>query len=169
MIQEKKYCLYCGQPFTQKKVEGRVRLFCTLCNVPYYENPIPASCLVVIDDEEKILLVKRSVEPYIGSWCLPGGFIELEETSEEAAIRELKEETGLTGKIKNLLGVTSSYSSQYYSVIVVGYLVKSYTGMLHPGDDVSEVAYFDHDQLPDIPFNSHIQFIQTYYKENALL
>jgi len=147
MIQEKKYCLYCGQPFTQKKVEGRVRLFCTLCNVPYYENPIPASCLVVIDDEEKILLVKRSVEPYIGSWCLPGGFIELEETSEEAAI----------------------YSSQYYSVIVVGYLVKSYTGMLHPGDDVSEVAYFDHDQLPDIPFNSHIQFIQTYYKENALL
>jgi len=168
MIQGKKYCLYCGQPFTQKKVEGRIRLFCIQCNAPYYENPTPASCLVVIDDKENILLVKRNVEPYIGSWCLPGGFIELEETSEEAALRELKEETGLTGKIKSLLGVTSSYSPQYYSVILVGYLVRSFTGMLHPGDDVSDAAYFHLDELPDIPFDSHIRFIQTYYRENML-
>lgn len=150
----------------QKKVEGRIRLFCAECNEPHYENPVPASCLVVVDDREKILLVKRNVEPHVGRWCLPGGFIELEETSEEAALRELKEETGLNGRIECLLGVKSSYSPLYYSVILVGYLVKSFTGTLSPGDDASEVAYFHRDELPDIPFDSHIRFIQSYYSSS---
>ena len=163
MMDGKKYCLYCGEQFIQKLVEGRLRLFCDHCHEPHYENPTPASCLVVIDSKERLLLVKRSVPPLIGHWCLPGGFIEIDESPENAALRELKEETGVTGKIDRLLGVTSSFSAQYYSVLVVGYLVTSSTGTLQAGDDASEVAYFHRDELPAIPFESHRQFIRSYY------
>ncbi len=163
MMVGKKYCIYCGEPFSRKMVEGRVRLYCGQCREPHYENPTPASCIVAVDSQERLLLVKRNVPPQVGQWCLPGGFIELDETPEHAALRELKEETGVTGKIDRLLGVTSSYSPQYYSVLLVGYLVTSYTGSLKAGDDASEVACFHRDQLPPIAFEGHIRFIGAYY------
>lgn len=167
MMYGKKYCLYCGEQFIQKVVEGRMRLFCDHCHEPHYENPVPASCLVVIDSEERLLLVRRSVPPLIGHWCLPGGFIEIDESPESAALRELKEETGVSGRIDRLLGVTSSFSSQYYSVLIIGYLVKSFTGTLQPGDDASEVAYFLRDKLPDIAFESHRRFIDSYFTSSS--
>lgn len=163
MIPGKKHCLYCGTVFTRKKVEGRFRLYCSSCNEPHYENPVPASCTVVIDDRGRMLLVKRNVPPQAGWWCLPGGFIELDEGPESAALRELKEETGIVGQIDRLLGVRSSFSQQYYSVLLIGYLVTSFSGTLHPGDDASDVAFFHPDDLPEIAFDSHIRFIRAYF------
>lgn len=144
-----------------------MRLFCNACNVPIYENPIPATCLVLIDNEDRVLLVKRRVDPKKGFWCLPGGFIELKETPEQAALRELEEETGLSGKIQMLLGVTSSASPQYDTVLMVGYLIKEYSGLLEPGDDASDAAYFEYNKLPEIAFQSHMKFIRIYYSAYA--
>jgi ADP-ribose pyrophosphatase YjhB (NUDIX family) len=110
-----------------------------------------------------VLLVKRNVEPKSGFWCLPGGFIELGEKPEEGALRELEEETGLKGKIGMLLGVTSSPSSQYDTVLMVGYLVKNYNGRLNSGYDASEAGWFHYKELPEIAFQSHLQFIRIYY------
>ncbi|MCD6271794.1 MAG: NUDIX hydrolase, partial [Deltaproteobacteria bacterium] len=90
---EKTNCHFCGSLLTKKFYDGRDRLFCKKCNEPIYENPLPATCVVLVDDNERLLLVKRSVEPKIGHWCLPGGFIEIGESPEKAALRELKEET----------------------------------------------------------------------------
>ena len=73
-------------------MKGRPRLFCESCRTTIYENPVPATCLVTIDARERLLLVKRSVDPKKGWWCLPGGFMELRETPEEAGLRELAEE-----------------------------------------------------------------------------
>ena len=162
-MRKKKFCYYCGVELTKKIFEGSLRLFCDRCNEPLYENPIPASCLVVVDARERILLVKRSVAPKKGFWCLPGGFMELGETPEKAALRELKEETGLSGQIDMLLGVSSNPSTQYHTVLMVGYLVKNYTGALIPGDDADDVACFNYDELPEIAFESHASFIRMYY------
>lgn len=159
----KNFCPYCGKRLTEKAVEGRFRLFCERCRQPIYENPVPAACVVLIDSEQKILLVKRSVQPKIGQWCLPGGFMELGEKPEQAALRELQEETGLKGRIETLLGVTSSPSDAYDTVLMVGFLVKQYTGIPIPGDDASDLAYFDPTRLPPVAFQSHRYFIQIFY------
>lgn len=163
MMREKKYCPYCGTGLVEKFCEGALRRYCNRCNEPVYENPIPASCLVVVDNKDQVLLVKRSVEPKKGFWCLPGGFMELGETPEKAALRELKEETGLAGRIDMLLGVSANPSAQYHTVLMVGYLVKSYSGNLIAGDDANDAAYFHYNDLPEIAFESHASFIRMYY------
>ena len=142
-----------------------MRLFCEHCNDAIYENPIPATCTVVVDENERVLLVKRNVPPKEGFWCLPGGFIELGETLEQAALRELEEETGLNGKIEMLLGATANPSAQYDTVLMVGYLVKNFSGDLKAGDDASDVAYFQLSELPEVAFESHREFIRIYYSK----
>lgn len=163
MMREKRYCPYCGTGLVEKFCEGALRRYCNRCNEPIYENPLPATCMVVVDNKDRVLLVKRSVEPKKGFWCLPGGFMELGETPEKAALRELKEETGLAGRIDMLLGVSANPSSLYHTVLMVGYLVKSYSGSPIAGDDASDAAYFHYNELPEIAFESHTSFIRMYY------
>ncbi len=167
-MQKKIYCHYCGGKLSQKFMEGKNRLFCKSCNKPIYENPIPASCIVVPDNEENVLLVKRSIEPKKGYWCLPGGFMELGENPDQSALRELKEETGLSGRIDMLLGITSNVSPVYFTVLMMGYLVKDYTGVLKAGDDAADAAWFHPEELPEIAFESHLKFIRTYYAAYAV-
>ncbi|MCP3922248.1 MAG: NUDIX domain-containing protein [Desulfobacterales bacterium] len=162
-MQKKIFCHFCATPLINKYIEGRTRRFCTSCNSPIYENPIPASCLVVINEKDEVLLVKRSVEPQIGMWCLPGGFIELGETPYEAGLRELKEETGLSGKIDTLLGVSTHSNEQYYSVLITGFLIKQFSGSMNAGDDASDVSFFSKNKMPKIAFSTHESFINTYY------
>lgn len=162
-MRPKTYCHYCASPLESRLIEERERLFCPNCKQVLYENPIPASCLVVIDNKERVLLVQRNVEPEIGAWCLPGGFIELGEPPERAALRELKEETGLEAQIERLLGVIAQQSEQYDTVIIVGYLIKNFSGTPIAGDDASDIAFYTADTRPEIPFASHREFVRRYY------
>ncbi len=162
-MQKKRFCHFCGRPLTEKQVDGRHRLFCGQCGIPIYENPVPATCLVTVGKTNRLLLVRRSVEPKKGFWCLPGGFMELGETPEAAALRELREETGLEGEIDRLLGVAATNSAQYDTVLMVGFLVTSFRGTLTAGDDAEAVGWFDAGDLPEIAFASHRQFINQYY------
>jgi ADP-ribose pyrophosphatase YjhB (NUDIX family) len=159
-MQKKQFCPYCGLRLSEKFYENRNRLFCLCCNDPIYENPTPAACLVVTDAQGQILLVQRNVDPQKGLWCLPGGFIELGESPESAALRELYEETGLTGQIHKLLDVTTNPSRMYDSVLLVGYWITAYSGNLIAGDDASDVAFFPPGNLPEIAFESHLKFIR---------
>lgn len=161
------FCHFCGKQLTKKFVEGWDRLFCSSCDIPIYQNPVPATCVVVIDSKERLLLVKRSVEPKRGQWCLPGGFIELGECPDESALRELREETGLSGKIETLLGVSSNPGMHYDTILIVGYLVKTFSGTVFPGDDASDAGWFDLGRLPDIAFDSHIKFVRKYIRLKA--
>ena len=89
--------------------------------------------------------------------------MELDETPEHAALRELTEETGLKGQIDMLLGVSTNPSVQYHTVLMVGYLVKRFSGNLSAGDDANDVNFFHYDELPEIAFKSHASFIRMYY------
>lgn len=159
---EKHFCHFCGHPLALKLAEGRERLWCESCQAPLYENPVPATALVVVDESERICFVKRGVEPHKGGWCLPGGFIEIGESPEEGALRELLEETSLEGRIGDLLGVTVSRTFANNCVLLVGYLVRDYAGTPAAGDDATDIGFFAEEDFPEIVFESHKRFVRIY-------
>jgi len=168
-VRIKQYCHVCGTGLTKKLIEDRERLFCPKCNYPVYENPIPATAAVVINENNEILLVKRTVEPKAGQWCLPGGFVEMGEAPEHACLRELKEETGLEGEIHRWAGNIISESPVYQWVIVMGYSIKNVRGQLTAGDDCSEAIFFNFDTMPPIAFRSHREILKNVTEANEKL
>ena len=95
----------------------------------------------------------------MGEWALPSGFIEVEETPEEACLRELNEETGLEGEIIRLVGVYSQKSQVYKKVLIIGFEVKAH-GHPSPGSDSLEAKYFPLDEIPEVAFSSHREIIR---------
>ena len=154
-MEEKRFCYYCGKELIEKSFQERMHRYCQTCDRIHYVNPLPAVATLVINDANQLLLVKRSVEPAKGEWCLPGGFIETDESIEEAALRELEEETGIKGTVVSLVDFFSQRSRHHGTLIIFGYRVKIAGGEMQAGDDAQEVDFFDFDNLPPIAFLSH--------------
>ena len=90
-----KYCSACGNELIREKPPGdnRYRAVCAACDSVHYENPrIIAGCIA--QWQGSVLLCRRAIEPRIGSWTVPAGYMENDETMEQAALREAREETG---------------------------------------------------------------------------
>ncbi len=156
----KKFCAYCGARLTEKVLEERTRGYCPECDSICYENPVPAVAALVINHENRLLLVKRGVEPAKGMWCLPGGFLEIDESIEEAVLRELEEETGVQGEISGLVDFFSQRSPHYGAILLFGYTVTMTGGTIKAGFDAEAVEFFDRDALPPIAFFSHQKLIE---------
>ncbi len=144
--------------------EGRERLYCSKCGKIYYENPTPVVVVIARNDEGKILLIKRRIVPRKGEWALPSGFMELEESPIEAALRELAEETGLIGKYKKLIGVYSNKSEIHGYLVTIIYEVEILGGKLCAGDDAEEAEFFAVSQLPTLAFQSHREALREVLK-----
>jgi 8-oxo-dGTP diphosphatase len=157
----KRFCPLCGGRLERISREGRMRLYCGQCDRILYENPLPATAAAVLHDENDLLLVKRAMEPARGEWCLPGGFVELDETPEQGVLRELREETGLEGTVDHLIGVVPEASPLYGPLIIIGYEVSAHGGRLKAGDDAAEVKYFPLRGLPPLAFDSHQALIDA--------
>ena len=153
-LPEYRYCPQCGAQVELQNKEGRNRPVCSACGHIIYVNPIPAAALVVLE-KNRALLTLRDVEPKMGEWCLPGGFLEWGESPEEGARRELFEETGLTAEELSLVGVYNSVTGARLHVLLVAYRVTSWTGAPAAGDDASEVRWFDIDSVPTLAFAVH--------------
>ncbi len=150
-----RFCSQCAAPLEQRPVEGRPRDVCPRCGTIFYRNPLPVAAAVVLDAERRVLLVRRAREPHRGSWCLPIGFAEEQETIAEAALRELEEETGVEGRILHLLDVESSRSDFYGDLLVVTFEAVAVGGTSRPGDDAEAVAWYPIDALPPLAFPSN--------------
>lgn len=88
------YCPYCGTELGRRTFEGRERTFCPACGEFVFQNPVPGGAVVVLDGPD-VLFVKRGHEPDRGTWAIPGGVFEVDESAPVGAARELAEETGL--------------------------------------------------------------------------
>ena len=143
-------------------MEGQNRFHCESCKKIHYENPKPTATLICIY-RGKLLLVKRAIEPGKGKWGLPGGFIELGETPNDGAIRELKEETNLKGKPIRLLGHCSHHNTIFGDILLLGLEMKvDNWNELEAGDDASEAKLFDLNNLPTLAFSCHEQIVETF-------
>jgi 8-oxo-dGTP diphosphatase len=157
-----KYCPICAKKLVFPVIDGRKRGLCEACGWIYYKNPLPAVSAVIINAECELLLIKRAVEPYFGEWCLPGGFIEVGETLNEAGARELKEETGLVGDAERVVGAYIQKSDMYGFVLIVGVEYAIINDKLTPGDDALEAQFFHFKDLPNIPLESHMNLIRDF-------
>jgi ADP-ribose pyrophosphatase YjhB (NUDIX family)/DNA-directed RNA polymerase subunit RPC12/RpoP len=163
------FCPYCGEKFLVKQLQGRDRLFCNKCQEIYYENPVPAATSIVLNAQNQMLLGRRGVEPAKGQWCLPGGFIEQGETMGQAALRELKEETGLEGKIVSFIDCFYQESKFYGSLIIFGYQVEIVGGQIRASDDLVEVCFYDTVSLPPLAFTSHQKIVEKFLNSKSSL
>lgn len=118
---------------------------------------LTADC-VVFDSSDRLLLVRRANEPFKGMHALPGGFVDAGETVEQAALRELREETGIVGRIDKLIGVYSDPKRDPRGPTVsVAFLVTPANTLAEGGDDAAEAAFiadwrglslaFDHERI----------------------
>jgi len=132
--------------FTKRDVDGdsSQRSVCDTCGFIDYQNPkvIVGS---VVRHKNKVLMCKRAIEPRIGYWTLPAGFLELHETAEDGARREAMEEACAEIKIDRLLAV---YSVTHISQIQLMYKAQLVRPDIAPGPESQEVALYDWDEIP---------------------
>ena len=152
------HCPICGETLVPRHDGESARPHCDPCSRFYYLNPVPAACCFVFRSDE-MLLVRRAVEPCRGQWTPPGGFVEVGETTEQAALRELHEETGLVGRQARLIGASTQPSAVYGAVVVLGYVVGEWEGDVACGSDASEARFFAKAERPPLAFRAHRELV----------
>ena len=124
-----------------------------------YKYPRPAvtaDCIVIAKEEEpKVLLIQRANEPFKGCWAFPGGFMEIDETTEECAIRELEEETGLRLNSMVQVGAYSNVDRDPRGrTITIAYLAITDEPLsVIAQDDAAKVEWFPINDLPSLAFD----------------
>lgn len=124
-----------------------------------YKYPHPAvttDCVIFGFDGERlqVLLVERGIEPYKGRWAFPGGFLKMDETAEEGALRELKEETGLEGAYMEQFHTFSAPERDPRErVITIAYYALVKIQKVKGGDDAASARWFPLDEIPSLAFD----------------
>lgn len=161
-MKRKIFCNFCGKKLALDFFDAKERQVCKNCKEIYYENPLPAVSIILSNRSRETLLVRRAREPFQNMWCLPIGFAETGESIEDAALRELKEETGLVGKIIQLVDVCSHTNPIYGELLIVTFEAEKAGGTEMAGDDASECRYFPIMNLPKLAFDSQERAIEKY-------
>jgi 8-oxo-dGTP diphosphatase len=167
-MEEGAFCPQCGAEMQETEVAGRPRRVCPACGFVLYRNPVPGVG-VLIEMEDGIVLVQRRVAPFEGWWALPAGYIEADESVEQAAVRECQEETGLSVELLELFGVGSFPEGPIRSGIVIFYRARPLSGTLHAGDDAQDVGVFSPDALPEmLAFRTHRDVIARWVRSRSM-
>ena len=158
MLGDDKYCPRCSGLLEQGKVQGIERPVCSSSGKVVYYDP-KVTTAAVVERAGKVLMVRRGLEPGLGLWSLPGGYVDRGEVVERAAEREVLEETGLKVKVTGLLGILSEAGHQ---VILVTYDSQIVSGEPKPGLEVLELDFFHPDDLPPLAFPRDRQVLETW-------
>jgi ADP-ribose pyrophosphatase YjhB (NUDIX family)/GNAT superfamily N-acetyltransferase len=158
------FCPVCGHKLSWREEGGRLRQACDNCGYVHYVNPVPAVG-IIIEHEGGIVLIKRLKPPHKDEWTLPSGFVEADESAEDAATREAEEETGLKVEIIELAGVNSFPEGPPISGIMIFFRARTRGGALRAGDDASEARVFSFSELPALPFRTHREAVAQYLRE----
>ncbi len=170
-MEEYRFCPRCGHKLEFKQMGDRVRQVCPRCGFVFYVNPTPAAGTLVEDDGH-VLLIRRAVNPRKGYWAFPAGYMEADESAEEAAIRETKEETGLDVALDALLDVFSFEDATHQRGVLILYRAHVVGGTLQPGDDAEDARWFSPQELPpdeEIAFDTHRRALREWLRTRAVV
>ena len=152
------FCPHCGTGLEQTEVFNLVRPVCPQCDFVQFRDP-KVAVIAFVTHRDKVLLIRRAVDPAKGKWALPGGYMDAGEMPEEALHRELDEEVGLDVTITRLLEIFPMESpGQPSRGIVLAYEAEPDSDdliTLQSRDDVSAAGWFGPDELPlEVAFES---------------
>lgn len=153
------HCIRCGTRMEDRLTYGRPRPVCPACGYVHFDDPKVAAA-VVVEQEGRILLVRRVYDPEQGKWSLPAGFVDADEDPQQAAVRECLEETGLHVRILGLMDVIYGREHPRGASIVIVYRAEVDGGSLTAGDDASEVGLFAPSALPPLAFQATKQAVE---------
>ena len=131
--------------------------------VVYFDPKLAA--VVLVSDSDNLLFVRRAIEPMLGRWSFPSGYVDRGEAVEHAAVREVREETNLDVETTGLLGV---YSSNGSPVALVAYAARVTGGVLRAGDETQDARFFPVDALPELPFPHDDQILKDWREKKQL-
>lgn len=140
-LAEARFCPRCGEP---AEVTFPHRIGCTHCRYAAYFNPKPVAAAIPVDEQGRVILLRRGFDPGKGLWTFPGGFVDLGESVEAAALRETDEELGLTVELGPLVGV---YSRADERVVLIVYRARA-VGEPQTTPEAVEVRAFTRAEIP---------------------
>lgn len=162
------YCSDCGSTvqLTIPAGDNRNRYVCSACGVIHYQNPrIIAGCLPVWQDQ--VLLCRRAIEPRLGLWTLPAGFMELDETLDEAARRETREEACAEVELDKLYLV---FALPHANQVHMHYLARLTEPRFAPGIESLETGLFSEADIPwdELAFETVRRTLRYYFADRVL-
>lgn len=158
-----KFCPDCKTKLGRKEINKKNLLLCPNCGFIFWNNPKPVTS-AILEKDGKILMIKRSKEPLKDYWVLPGGYINYEEKSEDALIREIKEETNLDISIISLVGVYQIDNDPGGINLDIIYKGLINSGVLKIDEESSEYDFFSMDELPKLIGYKHREAILDWHK-----
>lgn len=147
------YCPHCGTPVENKFCFGNNRPVCPSCGWLHFQDPKVAAA-VLVEQDGRVLLVRRVSTPFKGLWTLPAGFVNAGEDPSLAAERECLEETGLDVRVTGILDIRAGREHPRGADFVIFYRAEVQSGEIYAADDVDRVAFFARDALPPLAFES---------------
>lgn len=170
MMRPENYCPNCGQTLTKQRVHGRERPVCGDCGHIMYHDPKVAVIVLMFEGEgadQRVLLVQRANDPGRGLWACPAGFVEHDEAPQDAAVREVLEETGLQVQITGLMDVFPKKDNGLAD-IVIAYSAQVIGGKLQAADDADDVGWFTRENLPELVFYPSITLVGKRWRNGTL-
>lgn len=154
------YCPSCRHKLVNRVEDHNRFRLCPQCGAKYFSNPLPSAVAFVRDPAGRLLIIKRGIEPGRGRWALPSGFVEENERPEQTVVRELREETGIRGRVRRLIGVYTEPTALYGYVLLIAYELVMTGGRLRAGSDTTRARFVPVERLPEIPFAGHRAIIR---------
>ncbi len=141
------FCSSCGSALRFGSIEGedRDRLSCPSCGHIAYVNPRLVVTTLPVTEDGELVLLRRGIEPGRGAWAQPGGFLEVDETVHQAAIRETLEETGLIIEPGEIIGL---YTRLEAAVVTIAFESRVVGGTAMPTPEALEIATFAPEDIP---------------------
>lgn len=157
-----KFCPTCTTKLIRKPIDRRSLLACPKCGFIFWNNPKPVVS-IILHHNNHVLMLQRAKKPLLNYWVLPGGFIDYEETAEQAIIRECKEEAGITITQPKLIGVyqiDNDPSGRNIDIIYEHSLTKE----INISEEHSKSCFPHFSKLPAKIAYKHRQAINSFFK-----